>query len=73
MSNDAHRVTVAQLGEFISQLGIDWTPDDLRSIEVLPGKVVVTRYRRDENGLHVADYENNELTTETVTIAVVAK
>jgi hypothetical protein len=73
MSNDAHRITLAQLGEFLTQLGIDWTPDDLQGIVIEPGKVTVTRYRCDENGGLVVLPGHDELATEVVTIPIEAE
>ena len=54
MSNDAHRVTLAQLGEFLTQLGIDWTPETIHSIVMKAGQITVTRNRRDEQGRKLA-------------------
>lgn len=71
MSKDTHRITVAELGQFVEQLGIDWKPRDLRSIEILPGKVTVTRYRVDHDGHRIALPGGNECATEVTIIAVV--
>lgn len=71
MSKDAHRVTLDQLGEFITQLGIDWDPRSLRGIVIEPGKITVTRNRHNEQGHSYVLPGTDEVATETVTIAVV--
>lgn len=73
MSKDQHRVNLNQLGEFMTSLGVDWTPRDLQSIVITPGKITVTRMRRDENDCTYVLPGCNEVATEVVTIAVVEK
>ncbi len=74
VGQDAHAVTVDQLGAFVSALGIAWDPDTLLSITAVPGKVTVVRGRRNEEGQPylVPTHDGSvEQATETVTIAIV--
>lgn len=71
MSSDALRVTLAQFGEFLTQLGIDWNPRVIRGIVIEPGKITVTRNRHNEQGRQYVLPGTDEVATEVVTIAVV--
>lgn len=73
MSNDAHCITLTQLGEFLTQLGLDWTPNEIRSIAIEPGKVTVVRTRYDEDGRTRVLPGHDEPASEIVTIPVVER
>lgn len=71
MANDPHRITLDQLRDLLAGLGIEPDVMTLRTIFIEPGKVTVVRMRLDENGNSYVLPEQNEVATETVTIAVV--
>lgn len=72
MSKDAHRITLSQIREASTVLGLDPDLSTLRELRMEPGRITVERARLNEQGKqYVAGY--SEMATETVTIAVVAE
>lgn len=72
MSNDAHRVTQAQLREAFTVLGLDPDLSTLRELWIEPGVITLERARLNEDGRQYA-VGSADLATETITIAVVGK
>lgn len=70
MSKDAHRITLAQIREAFTVLGLDPDLSTLRELRMEPGRITLERARLNEDGKqYVVGYA--DLATETVTIAVV--
>lgn len=70
MSADPHHITIAQVRELLTGLGIEPDTANIRTVVIESGKVTVVRYRLDESG-HRYVVGPNELATETIMIKVV--
>jgi hypothetical protein len=73
VSSDAHRITLDQIRDLLTGLGIEPDTNRLMTVFIEPGKVTVVRKRQDENGRYVLLLDHNEVATETTTIAVVGR
>jgi hypothetical protein len=72
MSTDAHKVTLDQLREALTVMGIDSDTKTLQTVFIEPGKITVVRKRLNESGHnYVVGYQ--DVATEIVTMAVVDK
>jgi hypothetical protein len=70
--NEPDRVTLDQLREALTVLGIDSDTKSLREIRVEPGQITVVRHRRNDEG-RIFTVAYNDVATVTTTIAVVGK
>jgi len=72
VSKDAHRVTLDQLREALTVMGLDPDIRTLKTVFIEPGMITVVRKRQNEEGRdYIVGYA--DVATETVTIAVVGK